>query len=51
MRDVRILIETVTLDAAGRPVRFKYRNQLHVVNDQIDDWRAGGRWWLARIQN
>lgn len=46
MRDVQVQLETVTLDNAGRPARFKYKNRLHVVQDHIDDWRAGGRWWL-----
>jgi hypothetical protein len=46
MRDVQVLLEAVTLDAAGRPVRFRYKNRLHVVQSHLDDWRAGGRCWL-----
>ncbi|MGY2895091.1 DUF6504 family protein [Deinococcus sp. UYEF24] len=46
MRDVQERLEGVTLDASGRPVRFRRNGRLYVVNAQLDDWRAGGRWWL-----
>ena len=46
MKDVQELLDTVTLDASGRPVRFRYRGRYLLVSTQIDDWRAGGRWWL-----
>lgn len=46
MRDVQELLENVTLDASGRPVRFRRQGRLHLVSAQLDDWRSGGRWWL-----
>jgi hypothetical protein len=46
MRDVQELLEGVTLDASGRPVRFRRNGRLHLISAQIDDWRSGGRWWL-----
>jgi hypothetical protein len=46
MRDVQELLEGVTLDASGRPVRFRRNGRLHLVSAQLDDWRSGGRWWL-----
>ena len=46
MRDTQELLDGVTLDVAGRPVRFRRNGRLHVITAQIDDWRAGGRWWL-----
>jgi hypothetical protein len=30
MRDIQALLEIVTLNAAGRPVRFRYKNRLYV---------------------
>ena len=46
MRDVQELLEAVTLDGSGRPVRFRHAGRLHLVTAQLDDWRYGGRWWL-----
>ena len=46
MRDIQLLLESVSLDITGRPARFRYKNRLHVVQTHLDDWRAGGRWWL-----
>ena len=46
MKGVQELLEGVTLDAVGRPVRFRRNGRLHVVSAQLDDWRSGGRWWL-----
>ena len=46
MRDVQEPLSDVTLDAAGRPVRFQHRGRYLLVSAQLDDWRYGGRWWL-----
>ena len=46
MRDVQELLETVTLDQAGHPARFRHAGRLHLVTELLDDWRSGGRWWL-----
>ena len=46
MKDVQELLDSVTLDAGGRPVRFRHRGRYLVVTGHLDDWRSGGRWWL-----
>ncbi|GGJ70603.1 hypothetical protein [Deinococcus aquiradiocola] len=43
---MQALLPDVTLDRAGRPVRFRYGGRLHLVTALVDDWRYGGRWWL-----
>lgn len=47
MRDVQEPLDGVTLDAAGRPLRFCYAGRWHPVVQQLDAWRFGGRWWLG----
>ena len=46
MRDIQEMLETVTLDQAGRPARFRHAGRLYLVTELLDDWRSGGRWWL-----
>ena len=49
MHAVQELLDEVSLDARGRPLRFRRGGRVHAVTEHLDAWRFGGRWWLGEL--